>query len=379
MELAAADGVRRVALGRHGTVSADRARKQAAALLAGDAPAETTVAELARRYMREYVEVRCKPATVAQYRLTIDRHILPALGGAAIAGGRAGAGRRPPARPRRPPGDGQPGDRHAGAADRAGRRLGARPAGGQSLPGGPQIPGAAARAIPDRARVPPARRRAGRAGSRRRHHGPRGGGDPPAGAHRLPPQRDPDAALGRRAARCRRAPAARFEDRAQDGADLPGGGENPWRTAENPGESVGRAGPQAGRAAIGDLPAMAPRARPRRARRRQAARPPPLLRQPRAGARREPADDRPAARPRQGADHIALRPSRARHGAGGGRQGGRGYRRRHIAGAAGGEFRALLPGAGPRRGRVRARRPQGLGGTDRGLYRRGHSGAGRKA
>ena len=85
MELAAADGVRRVALGRHGTVSADRARKQAAALLAGDAPAETTVAELARRYMREYVEVRCKPATVAQYRLTIDRHILPALGGMPIA------------------------------------------------------------------------------------------------------------------------------------------------------------------------------------------------------------------------------------------------------------------------------------------------------
>ena len=85
MELAAADGVRRVALGRHGTVSADRARKQAAALLAGDAPAETTVAELARRYMREYVEVRCKPATVAQYRLTIARHILPALGGMPIA------------------------------------------------------------------------------------------------------------------------------------------------------------------------------------------------------------------------------------------------------------------------------------------------------
>ena len=85
MELGGADGVRRVALGRYGTVSADRARGRAAALLAGEPPAETTVAELARRYMREYVEVRCKPATVAQYRLTIDRHILPALGGAAIA------------------------------------------------------------------------------------------------------------------------------------------------------------------------------------------------------------------------------------------------------------------------------------------------------
>ena len=85
MELAAADGVRRVALGRHGKISADRARHRAAALLAGEAPAEATVAELARRYLREYVEVRCKPATIAQYRMTIDRHILPALGDLPIA------------------------------------------------------------------------------------------------------------------------------------------------------------------------------------------------------------------------------------------------------------------------------------------------------
>ena len=84
MELAGKGG-RRVALGRHGAVSADRARHRAAALLAADAPAEPSLEEVARRYMREYAEVRCKPATVAQYRLTLERHILPALGGVAVA------------------------------------------------------------------------------------------------------------------------------------------------------------------------------------------------------------------------------------------------------------------------------------------------------
>ena len=79
------EGGRRVALGRHGAVSANAARRRAAALLAGAAPAEPSVAEVARRYMREYAEPRCKPATVAQYRLTLENHILPALGGLAIA------------------------------------------------------------------------------------------------------------------------------------------------------------------------------------------------------------------------------------------------------------------------------------------------------
>ena len=43
------------------------------------------MAEAASRYLREYVEVRCKPATVAQYRIALQRHILPALGEVAIA------------------------------------------------------------------------------------------------------------------------------------------------------------------------------------------------------------------------------------------------------------------------------------------------------
>ena len=43
-------------------------------------PAEPTVAAMAERYLREHVAVRCKPSTAAQYRLAIEKHILPTLG-----------------------------------------------------------------------------------------------------------------------------------------------------------------------------------------------------------------------------------------------------------------------------------------------------------
>ena len=74
----------RIRLGRHKAVSAGRARRLAAAALAGRArapdPPPPTLAELAIRYMREFVLGRCKPATVAQYRMTLENHLLPALG-----------------------------------------------------------------------------------------------------------------------------------------------------------------------------------------------------------------------------------------------------------------------------------------------------------
>ncbi|MDD9994068.1 MAG: site-specific integrase [Rhodospirillales bacterium] len=84
-------GTRRVTLGRHGMISADEARRQGAALLtriregedvgrSGDKSGGTTVAELAERYLREHVEVRCKPLTVNGYRRIIEGHILPMLG-----------------------------------------------------------------------------------------------------------------------------------------------------------------------------------------------------------------------------------------------------------------------------------------------------------
>ena len=81
-------------LGRHGLISADQARRKAAQIIAdikaGNEPglgnaaarraAGPTVAELAERYMKEHVAVRCKPTTAKGCRHVLDRHLLPALG-----------------------------------------------------------------------------------------------------------------------------------------------------------------------------------------------------------------------------------------------------------------------------------------------------------
>ena len=90
-----ADGKsRRLTVGRHGLISAEQARRKAAQVIAdikaGNDPvlangasrsdAGATVAEVAERYMREHVAVRCKPTTVRHCRHTLDRHLLPALG-----------------------------------------------------------------------------------------------------------------------------------------------------------------------------------------------------------------------------------------------------------------------------------------------------------
>ena len=91
------EGPKRVAVGRHGVINADEARKRAAHVIARIKAGEEaipkpmkpvggpTVAELCARYMEEYVSVRCKPGTAALYRSVIDRHVLPALGRAPLA------------------------------------------------------------------------------------------------------------------------------------------------------------------------------------------------------------------------------------------------------------------------------------------------------
>ena len=91
------EGPKRVAVGRHGVINADEARKRAAHVIARVKAGEEavpeplgpkagpTVAELCARYLTEYVSVRCKPATAALYRSVIDRHLLPALGRAPLA------------------------------------------------------------------------------------------------------------------------------------------------------------------------------------------------------------------------------------------------------------------------------------------------------
>ena len=84
-------GTKRIAIGRHGVIGAAEARRRAALIVAriraGDdptpeapKPTSTTVAALAQRYLREHVAVRCKPTTATQYRLAIERYIVPALG-----------------------------------------------------------------------------------------------------------------------------------------------------------------------------------------------------------------------------------------------------------------------------------------------------------
>ena len=90
-------GTKRVAIGRHGVLSAQEARRRGAAVLARikagaeppplpDGDGTPTVAELAERYLREYVAVRCKPATVRRYRQLISQHIVPMLGALPVAG-----------------------------------------------------------------------------------------------------------------------------------------------------------------------------------------------------------------------------------------------------------------------------------------------------
>ena len=84
-------GTRRITVGRHGVIGTAEARRRAALIVAriraGDEPVpeaktteSVTIASLAGRYLREHVAVRCKPTTAAQYRIAIERYIVPALG-----------------------------------------------------------------------------------------------------------------------------------------------------------------------------------------------------------------------------------------------------------------------------------------------------------
>ena len=89
-------GTRRITVGRHGVIGAQEARRRAALIIAriraGEEPvpeakkAESiTLAALAERYLREHVAVRCKPTTATQYRLAIERYIVPTLGKVAVS------------------------------------------------------------------------------------------------------------------------------------------------------------------------------------------------------------------------------------------------------------------------------------------------------
>ena len=87
---------RRVTIGRHGVLSAEQARRKVAQFIAnikaGEEPARTqsppdagpTLAEVAERYMKEHVAVRCKPSTARACRCTLDRYLIPVFGARAL-------------------------------------------------------------------------------------------------------------------------------------------------------------------------------------------------------------------------------------------------------------------------------------------------------
>ena len=85
-----------MALGRHGVIATGEARKQGAEILAriraGNDPEpgaaedrETAVTDLAERYLREHVAVRCKPLTLKNYRQVMLKNVLPVLGRIPVA------------------------------------------------------------------------------------------------------------------------------------------------------------------------------------------------------------------------------------------------------------------------------------------------------
>ena len=94
-----ADGPKRVTVGRHDVLHADRARQRAALIIArikaGEEPVPLplaaranggpTVADLALQYLEEHVAVRLKPKTQVRVRGVLRSHILPALGKAPVA------------------------------------------------------------------------------------------------------------------------------------------------------------------------------------------------------------------------------------------------------------------------------------------------------
>ena len=85
---------KRVTIGRHGLVSAEDARLEAAELISRikrckestgsgavtPTVSGTTLAEVADRYIREHVAVRCKPTTARACRVALEKYLLPEFG-----------------------------------------------------------------------------------------------------------------------------------------------------------------------------------------------------------------------------------------------------------------------------------------------------------
>ena len=272
---------KRVTLGSHGKLTAEQARKNAAAVIArikkGQPPVPPepapvpTVADLAERYQCEYVEMHCKPATVSHYRLMLRKHIVPALGERLVAevehkdilSFHTGLHHMPT------------------VANRAVDILvkmynladawGWRPAGSNPCRGVSRFKvekherfltreelyrlGQVLRAAP--ARAPGVH--------------PCGGGNSPSRADRMPAQRDPGAALGRLELRHRRDAASRQQDRRAHGAADVGGGGRAERPRSRSRQLVGVSGQEEGHPLGQHQRFVGPRPHTRRPRRRSPA------------------------------------------------------------------------------------------------------------
>ena len=83
---------KRVTIGRHGVITAEQARQRAALIIARIKSGKTavaaperkgnalTVAELSERYLKEHMDVRCKPSTGERVRSTLRTHVIPEFG-----------------------------------------------------------------------------------------------------------------------------------------------------------------------------------------------------------------------------------------------------------------------------------------------------------
>ena len=160
---------KRIAIGRHGVVTAEEARRRAALIVsrikAGEDPAPEplpvrqangpTVEDLATAVPGR----PCRGALQAGHGGGLpvrDRKAHPAgLRQAVRPGRRADAGGGVPRGAPGPAGHGQPGGRPAGAHLPGGRGPGRGAGGHQPVPADREIPRAPARALPDRAGVPP--------------------------------------------------------------------------------------------------------------------------------------------------------------------------------------------------------------------------------
>ena len=282
-------GSKRITVGRHGMISADEARRQGAARLTrikageepesgADAEGGPTVADLAERYLREHVAVRCKENTQKGYRQVIGRHVLPALGKMPIAA----LGREHVAelqyRLRKTP---IAANDAVGALSRMLNRAeawGLVPAGSNPCRFVTRYRTRRPGAVSDGGRVPGPGRGARRGGGRGTDPGSCGGGSPSFDADRVSVRGGAGSAVGGRGAGAERGRLARQQDGPSGGSAVACGGAGPYGPPPDRGQSVGDRGPRTRLAADAHCLLLVPCQGAGGTRRRTASRPEAQLR-----------------------------------------------------------------------------------------------------